>query len=137
VGYRIESPDGIVAYLPDHEPALGSRDFPEDPVWTSGYELARDADLLIHDAQYTDEEYVRHIGWGHSSVSQVVAFAEMARVKHVVLFHHDPVRADEELDRILAESLSGNHDGRVKVKLSIAAEEKSYRLEGGVERVLA
>ena len=132
VGYRIESPDGVVAYLPDHEPALGVRDFPGDPEWTSGYAIARGADLLIHDAQYTDAEYVRHIGWGHSSVSQVVAFSEMAGVRHVVLFHHDPVRSDTELDGMLAESGVKSPDRRVKV--SIAAEEKGYRLENGVER---
>ncbi|HUF89280.1 MAG TPA: MBL fold metallo-hydrolase [Gemmatimonadota bacterium] len=135
VGYRIESPDGIVAYLPDHEPALGVVDFPGDPAWTSGYALVAGADLLIHDAQYTDIEYATHVGWGHSAVSHVVAFAEMAGVKHVVLFHHDPVRSDEELDEIVAESAKRNSGSELRV--SIAAEEKSYRLEGGVERVLA
>ena len=132
VGYRIESPDGVVAYLPDHEPALGVQDFPGDPAWTSGYALVEGADLLIHDAQYTDEEYATHVGWGHSSVSQVMAFAEMAGVKHVVLFHHDPVRADKELDDILADSRAKNG----KVDVSVAAEEKSYRLDDGVGLVV-
>jgi phosphoribosyl 1,2-cyclic phosphodiesterase len=130
VGYRIECPDGVIAYLPDHEPALGSRDFPEEPEWTSGYEIARGADLLIHDAQYTDSEYERHIGWGHSSVSQVVAFAEMAGVKHVVLFHHDPVRSDDALEAMLAEARVRTPDMHVAV--SVAAEETSYRLDDGV-----
>ena len=129
VGFRIESPDGVIAYLPDHEPALGVRDFPGDPEWTSGYSLAAGADLLIHDAQYTDEEYATHVGWGHSSVSQVITFAEMAGAKHVVLFHHDPVRADEELDVILEESKRRNHGSSVTI--SIAAEERSYTLEKG------
>jgi phosphoribosyl 1,2-cyclic phosphodiesterase len=129
VGFRIESPDGVIAYLPDHEPALGVRDFPRDPEWTSGYSIARDADILIHDAQYTAREYASHVGWGHSSIDQVLAFADMARAKHVVLFHHDPVREDTELDQILAEALA-KRDGS-PVTVSAAAEERSYRLENG------
>ena len=60
MGYRIESEDGIVAYLCDHEPALGLPNgrWPSSD-WISGYDIAMDADLLIHDAQYTDEEYAR------------------------------------------------------------------------------
>jgi phosphoribosyl 1,2-cyclic phosphodiesterase len=131
VGYRIETPHGVIAYLPDHEPALGTRDFPGDPEWTSGYAIAREADLLIHDAQYTDAEYRTHVGWGHSSVSQVVAFAGLARAKHVVLFHHDPVHDDEQLDAMLAESRNGDPD----LEVSIAAEETAYRLEHGKLKV--
>ena len=133
VGFRIESPDGVIAYLPDHEPALGVADFPAEPEWTSGYSLAKGADLLIHDAQYTDAEYATHVGWGHSSVSQVIAFSELAGAKHVVLFHHDPVREDDELEAILAESRE-KHAGS-KVSISVAAEERSYRLEQGELKV--
>jgi phosphoribosyl 1,2-cyclic phosphodiesterase len=129
VGYRIESPDGVIAYLPDHEPALGVKEFPGDPEWTSGYSLVEGADLLIHDAQYTDAEYATHVGWGHSSISQVVAFAELAGAKHAVLFHHDPVRGDKELEAILAESCKKHRESTASV--SIAAEERSYVLERG------
>ena len=54
VGFRISEGGASLAYLPDHEPALGSIDFPREPEWTSGFELAADASLLIHDAQYDD-----------------------------------------------------------------------------------
>ncbi len=64
VGYRIEEAGLVLTYLPDHEPALGARAFPGQTDWISGYELARDADLLIHDAQYTDEEYPGQGGLG-------------------------------------------------------------------------
>ena len=131
VGYRIETPHGVIAYLPDHEPALGTQDFPGDPEWTSGYAIAREADLLIHDAQYTDAEYRTHVGWGHSSVSQVVAFAGLAGAKHAVLFHHDPVHDDEALEAMLAESRNGNPD----LEISIAAEENGYRLDRGKLKV--
>ena len=53
VGYRIETKHASLAYLPDHEPALGARSFPIDAEWTSGLELAEGVDLLLHDAQYT------------------------------------------------------------------------------------
>lgn len=106
VGYRIESDHAAVAYLPDHEPALGVARFPQEAAWTSGYDLAHDADLLIHDAQYTKEEYARHVGWGHSSLHHTLAFATLARVKHLVAFHHDPARDDEALARVVAEAVA-------------------------------
>ena len=103
VGYRIESEDGIVAYLCDHEPALGLPDgegWPS-PDWISGYDIALDADLLIHDAQYTDEEYARCIGWGHSTYRHAFEFAARVGAKRIVPFHHDPSHDDEMLDRLL------------------------------------
>lgn len=98
VGYRIETDHGSLAYLPDHEPALGARRFPLDAEWTSGFELAQGVDLLFHDAQYTRDEYPRHVGWGHSTVHDALAFARLAGVKHLVPFHHDPGRDDAALE---------------------------------------
>jgi phosphoribosyl 1,2-cyclic phosphodiesterase len=103
VGYRINGPAGTVAYLPDHEPALGAPTFPLAPEWTSGHELAADADLLIHDAQYTAEEYLERVGWGHSSIEQAWAFAVQAGAKRLVTFHHDPDHDDDELDAIISD----------------------------------
>ncbi|TAH53296.1 MAG: MBL fold metallo-hydrolase [Chloroflexota bacterium] len=105
VGFRIQENDAVVTFLPDHEPALGTRKFPIAPEWTSGYALARDADLLIHDAQYTDAEYVSRVGWGHSAIKDALAFAQLAQVKHLVPFHHDPSHSDQELDELYAQLL--------------------------------
>jgi len=107
VGYRIESEDGVVAYLCDHEPALGllNGQWP-DPEWISGYDVAVDADLLIHDAQYTDEEYQRCIGWGHSTYRHAFEFATQVGAKRIVPFHHDPSHDDETLDRLLHRAAS-------------------------------
>lgn len=102
VGYRIAGPSATMAYLPDHEPALGTTRFPLGPDWTSGFELARDVDLLIHDAQFTSDEYPSHVGWGHSSGEHAVAFAALAGVKRLVPFHHDPSHDDAALERTLA-----------------------------------
>ena len=107
VGYRIWEDERVLAYLSDHEPALGVDRFELseiDPEWVSGYEVAADADLLIHDTQYTEDEYGERIGWGHSSVDQCLTFARLARVKHLVAFHHDPARTDDALYRVLSKA---------------------------------
>ncbi len=105
LGFRITSALGSLAYLPDHEPALGPRKFPAEPEWTSGYKLATGADLLIHDCQYTTEQYQTRIGWGHSSMPQAFEFAELAQAKHFVPFHHDPTHSDDDLDRLFDEQI--------------------------------
>lgn len=102
LGYRLEDSGSTVAYLPDHEPALCSKDFPGDPEWTSGHDLAKEADLLIHDSQYTDEEYGQRVGWGHSSYTHLLDFAHQTEVKTLATYHHDPAHTDLMLD--------GTHD---------------------------
>lgn len=104
VGYRIASGSRTLAYLPDHEPALGGPI--ESPEWTSGVGLAAGADLLLHDSQYTPAEYEARVGWGHSSTVQAVALAELAGVRRFAPFHHDPAHDDEKLDGLLAEARS-------------------------------
>jgi len=118
-GFRISSPTGTVAYLPDHEPALGVIDFPTAPEWTSGYDLAAGADLLIHDCQYTEEQYRQRVGWGHSSMAQAFKFAQLAEVKRLVPFHHDPTHSDADLDRLLNQQ--------------IEAQRPSYQVTPGIE----
>jgi phosphoribosyl 1,2-cyclic phosphodiesterase len=102
VGYRISVGAVTVAYLSDHEPALGVPNFPMAPQWTSGFTVAADADLLIHDAQYRADEYPDHIGWGHSSLDDVLRFAAATRVKHLVTFHHDPSHSDTDIEQMIA-----------------------------------
>jgi phosphoribosyl 1,2-cyclic phosphodiesterase len=98
LGYRLEEEGSTLAYMPDHEPALGNPSFPDSPEWTSGYALAEGADVLVHDAQYDDAEYSAKVGWGHSSISHLRAFAEMTRPQRLVTFHHDPAHSDTVLD---------------------------------------
>ena len=97
LGYRICTSQGVVTYIPDHEMALGAHQFPREPEWTSGYALAKDADLLIHDAQYTPEEYNLRKGWGHSSIEHTLQFGDLVKVKRLALFHHDPIHSDHFL----------------------------------------
>jgi len=109
IGYRIQSKNTAVTYLPDHEPALAGRTFPHDKSWTSGYRLAEGADLLIHDTQYTQDEYENRIGFGHSSIHHAFQFAELTKVKHFAPFHHDPTHNDDTLDRMFAQTIENSH----------------------------
>lgn len=110
VGYRIASDHATVAYLPDHEPALGGI---RNGGWTSGYELARGADLLLHDAQYTSTEYEQRVGWGHSSLDHAVAFADLSHAGRLVMMHHEPEHSDDQIDELLALALKTREGGGV------------------------
>lgn len=100
VGFRIEHNKSVFTYIPDHEPALGCGGLTNDLNWLSGSELAFNADLLLHDAQYTADEYQIRQGWGHSSMEDTIEFAGLTNVKHLLLTHHDPIHTDEELHGI-------------------------------------
>ena len=100
VGFRVEAGGKSLAYLTDHEPALGCDIESDATEWISGFTLAHDADLLIHDCQYTNEEYRTRQGWGHSTTEQVAHFAARAGVDRLLLFHHDPRHADETLEEM-------------------------------------
>lgn len=123
-GYRVESEGKVLTYIPDHEPALGTGKVPVDHRWTSGYRLAAGADVLIHDAQYTDEEYNRRVGWGHTSLTQLGDFTRLVEARHLVTFHHDPAHGDDELD-VLHDELRSLLDG---VELSAGVPELEISL---------
>ena len=125
VGYRIETETGSLAYLPDHEPALGARHFPLDPEWTSGFELAHDVDLLLHDAQYTRAEYPERAGWGHSTMHDALAFGRLAGVRHLAPFHHDPGRDDTALEKALDAAMA---EIKPDFRVTPAAEGRSFDL---------
>jgi phosphoribosyl 1,2-cyclic phosphodiesterase len=107
VGYRVAADGVTLAYLPDHEPALGAGRLASAPDWVSGFALAAGADLLVHDAQYTTAEYRDHVGWGHSALAHALDFARIASVRQLVTFHHDPGHDDATLDRLLEEAVGG------------------------------
>jgi ribonuclease BN (tRNA processing enzyme) len=116
VGYRFEENGRSFAYIPDHEPSLGVDLESVEPEWVSGFPVAHGVDVLFHDSQYTEEEYPTHRAWGHSSIAHTVAFAQMMKVRNLVLFHHDPGHSDEELEihlRRATELWGGNNDAPV------------------------
>ena len=92
-GYRIES-DGVkLVYACDHEHGVERFD-------KSLQENAKDADLLIYDAQYTVEEYSSRVGWGHGTWNEAVRFAAENNVSKLLLSHHDPLHSDDFLREI-------------------------------------
>ena len=103
LGYRIEADGAVLCYIPDHEPGLGAPLASLEEEWISGFELARGASLLIHDCQYTDQEYPHHIGWGHSPLSDALAFGHRTDAERVLLFHHDPLHSDAFIDELAAD----------------------------------
>jgi phosphoribosyl 1,2-cyclic phosphodiesterase len=100
VGFRIQHGEKIFTYIPDHEPALGRNGLIKDTRWLSGSDLAKEADILLHDAQYTADEYTERIGWGHSAMEDTLEFASLTGVKSLLLTHHDPLRTDVELEQL-------------------------------------
>jgi phosphoribosyl 1,2-cyclic phosphodiesterase len=99
VGYRIDFDGRSIAYISDHQ-APQALDEIDDNV----LELCEGVDLLIHDSQYTDEDWVTKSHWGHSTIEYSVDVAAKSSAKALALFHHDPSRSDNELDRLSAEA---------------------------------
>jgi phosphoribosyl 1,2-cyclic phosphodiesterase len=96
-GYRLEYAGKSVAYVTDTEHR------PEGPD-THILDLVDGADVMIYDATYTDAEYPAHKTWGHSTWQEGVRLAELARVKTLVLFHHDPAHDDDFMDRVAGDA---------------------------------
>ena len=134
LSYRLEYMGKSIIAAYDHEPFRNL--FPVDPA-DPGYneeaakegELAaaeenkkilnfyKGADILIHDAQYTTDEYSRHLGWGHSTYEQAIDSAANAGVKKLVFFHHEPGRTDKRL-----EELEKNYGGASGLQVMMARE---------------
>jgi phosphoribosyl 1,2-cyclic phosphodiesterase len=126
VGYRISEGKATIAYIPDHEPSMGEAEIPTDTEWISGIDLAAGADLLLHDTQYTPDEYAEHIGWGHSAITHTLSFAKAAGVKRLVTFHHDPSHPDTLLDQMLDEARAR----RLPFEIVAGTEGATFKLAG-------
>jgi phosphoribosyl 1,2-cyclic phosphodiesterase len=110
-GYRVSIAGATIAYMPDHNPtALGAGEDGIGEYHPAALELARDADLLVHDAQLLPEELAAEAHFGHAAADYAVALAERAGARSVALFHHRLDRTDDELDA-LAARLGGRSPG--------------------------
>jgi phosphoribosyl 1,2-cyclic phosphodiesterase len=116
LGFRIEADGASVAYVSDHQTPTDRR-----AVAASVLELCDGADLLIHDAQYTDDEFATKATWGHSTVGYAVHVAAEAGAHRLALYHHDPDHTDDILDGIA--DVAGTTPGASRLEaVSVAAE---------------
>jgi phosphoribosyl 1,2-cyclic phosphodiesterase len=99
-GYRVDWAGASVAYISDHQQPVDHPDHVADEV----LDLCRDVDLLIHDAQYTPDEFAERSTWGHCTVGYAVEVARQSGAKRLALFHHDPAHEDDEVDLLAAEA---------------------------------
>ena len=118
-GYKIKFDDTVICYFTDNE---------IDPPYPKSIELnelteqCKNADVLIHDAQYTEDDMPFKHGWGHSLISQVTDLGKTANVKNLVYFHHDPDRTDDELDTQLEKASKTLQENGSSVKPYFAHE---------------
>ncbi len=128
--YRIEEDGVSVAYITDNEldpPGAPSTTYDE---WV---EFCRGVDLMIHDAQYIENDMPGKHGWGHSLISQVRQLAVDAQVKNIVMYHHDPERSDAELDEIAIESARFFRSKNSVIGSYIAAEGLTFELNARID----
>ena len=139
LGYKLLFDNKIIIYIPDNELFAN---FPRDKIYKHNeiynfddmelifieeqkskfFGFINNADILIHDAQYTPDEYKQRIGWGHSCFEDTVKSGLYGNVKHLILFHHDPTHSDKELDEILKKSREIVKTEKKKMKVSAAYE---------------
>jgi len=118
LGFRIEADGAAVAFVSDHQAPIGS--LAVDP---RVLELCDGADLVIHDAQYSDEEFPAKADWGHSTLSYAVHVAAEAGARRLALFHHDPEHTDDVLDRLVDDATGSA--GATRLEAVFAAAEGS------------
>jgi phosphoribosyl 1,2-cyclic phosphodiesterase len=102
LGFRVERHGRSIAYISDHQQPIDGSFSIADSV----AELAHDVDLLIHDAQYTPEQFARKATWGHSTIEYAVHVAVECGAKQLALFHHDPTHDDDALERLTADAVA-------------------------------
>jgi phosphoribosyl 1,2-cyclic phosphodiesterase len=95
-GYRIEHDGKAICYVTDTEHKA------EQGLDQGIIDLIRGADIFVYDCTYTDEDFARFKGWGHSTWQEGVRLADAAGVKTLVIFHHDPAHDDDRMDAIAA-----------------------------------
>ncbi len=137
LGYRLETEGASLVYCCDHEPhspALASGHAPMTGADQHHADFVAGADVVIHDAQYTADDFPTKIGWGHSPAEYVVRLCRDAGVKMLVLTHHDPLRDDDAVDRILEEVQTGLRRDGAALEVRAAAEGLRLEVTGDPDR---
>jgi phosphoribosyl 1,2-cyclic phosphodiesterase len=136
VGYRLFTRAGSVVYLPDNESGRDEPDAVSVRPRTIEQNLTRfaeDADVLICDSQYTSEEYQSHLGWGHGCVDDVVRFAIRAKVRRLILFHHDPAHDDRCISGMLLHARALAEEAGSQLRIDAAREGEVLTLTAPAE----
>jgi phosphoribosyl 1,2-cyclic phosphodiesterase len=135
-GYRIEEKNGkSMIYTGDHEPYYNFLNAPGDDTDREENDMivreqndrtarfAAGVDVLVSDSQYLEDEYPPKKGWGHSTIFHAIDLAVTAKVKHLVLFHHEPTRSDDAMDKLLETAIArGAAVGHPELKITAAKE---------------
>ena len=128
IAYRMTSDGATIAYATDHEPFWNaSGRVSQHPGDERHIAFLKGANLVIHDAQYTDAEYRDKVGWGHSSLEYAVDVALAAGVERLVLFHHDPAHDDAMMEQM--EAMARAHVGRRGQALEVLAAREGLELQ--------
>ena len=128
LAYRISHGGATLAYVTDHEPFWNSPGVVSThPGDQRHIAFMKGADVVIHDAQYTPEEYGAKLGWGHSPIDYVVKVAAAANVARLVLFHHDPVHDDDAIRQM--ERTSRNIASELHSEMDVVAAAEGMVLE--------
>ena len=130
IGYRICVGGRIICFIPDNELEADMYEV-ESGFATRIRDFIADADLLVHDSMYTEEEYPHRVGWGHSTFSQSVRLAEEAGAKRLLFFHHDPTRSDDDLDSIVGRLKDAAAARGSDLLMEAAMEGTQHTLESG------
>jgi phosphoribosyl 1,2-cyclic phosphodiesterase len=129
-GYKIRVGDYEVAYIPDVELVGGNYPLDQKQTYRELIQFLGGVELLFHDGMFTDAEYPRREGWGHSTFTQAVELAEEAGIQRLYIFHHAPERTDADLYRILDELRDDLARRNSKLEIGIAAEGEELSVEG-------
>jgi len=140
VGYRLQTPGGVISYLTDHEPferykVQTGKTSEEDLAWARREDMkiatfVADSDILIVDSQYTADEYACYAGWGHACVDDVVALGVRAKAKRLFLFHHDPDHDDAKIDHMVAHARELAREEGSGMLVEAAREKTTWCLPG-------
>ena len=131
IAYRMTNGGATIAYVTDHEPFWkpeeGILHHPGDQRHVA---FMKGADLVIHDAQYTEDEYRQRVGWGHSTADYAVDVAMAAGARRVALFHHDPTHDDAAMERLEARAKARAEAAGSRMEVFAAREGLELTLAG-------
>ncbi|MGH7288634.1 MAG: MBL fold metallo-hydrolase, partial [Myxococcota bacterium] len=136
LGYRLECDGAVLVYATDHEPhTLHPEGAPPGAPLIHSEDrrhvrFLEGADLVIHDAQYTLADFPARVGWGHTPAERAVDYAVLAGAKRLALFHHDPERNDEAVDRVVAAAQARARDAGSALEVFSGSEGSSIELSG-------